>query len=228
MKEQNHIWEADIRKKIVAHEFDYDSIAWDEMEQLLDEGAMPPADINMGPASDSGIGGFSKGIYFSIIFLGAIALWWFNRPQPVISSSIKSMSMEMQSSSIDVEEGSSQQPISSKTDIPEDRLKKIIKTLNEEAPNKMNELSSELANSPSEMIQIEDVNTEVKNERPQERITNEPQQRKQTPSLDLLPLIKYKLQYNTPKTSIKLEVKPSNKIRLRDNNKLYPDVIEKY
>jgi hypothetical protein len=40
MKTQQDKWEADIRQKVEQHEFEYDSMAWAEMDQLLNQTAL--------------------------------------------------------------------------------------------------------------------------------------------------------------------------------------------
>jgi hypothetical protein len=43
MKKQLHEWEADIRQKVNQHDFGYEAGAWADMEQLLDQAGLPPA-----------------------------------------------------------------------------------------------------------------------------------------------------------------------------------------
>ena len=78
MKEHKHIWEADVRQRVVEHEFGYEPKEWEGMSKLLDEVGTLPADLKPGPLSDFELPGFWKAGFFTLLTVGVIAfsyLW---------------------------------------------------------------------------------------------------------------------------------------------------------
>lgn len=224
MKEKNHIWEADIRQKVLEHEFDYNPSAWEEMSLLLDEVVIPAPDAKAGPATDFGIGGSWKVITFSVLLVGLIALWYLSRPvttNPVLSSQPNTKTAEVflsekekdttlsapkliQAAARELVESVSPESISYKkktSDRPSTNTK-ATPSLDREAPEKL---------EPAEAIKDET-----------------PPLRQAVEVLEFLPHAQEIPLLTIPIKPLELEIKIWKKKRGRDKKKLYPDVIENY
>ncbi|MCB0635232.1 MAG: hypothetical protein KDC54_01365 [Lewinella sp.] len=77
MSTPNHSWDADIRRKVEQHVFDYDPQAWTDMEQLLDEAGGGSSASTKGKAGRWGRGGL---ILLAILGLTAVLMYGLRQP----------------------------------------------------------------------------------------------------------------------------------------------------
>lgn len=224
MKEKDHIWEADIRQKALEHEFDFDPSAWEEMSQLLDKVVIPAPDTKAGPATDSNIGGSWKVITFSALLVGLIALWYLNRPVETksdLSSQLDNTTEEVFLSKKKKDTTLSSPKLIQKT------ANDLVQSVSQESNfyNKKSNDRNSINTTPTQPLEP-DANENL--ESAEEVNKENPPIRQSIESLDFLPSAQDIPLLEIPIKPIELDIKILKKKRVRDKNKIYPDVIENY
>lgn len=215
MKNDKHIWESEVRQRVLDHEFGYEQEGWGEMVDLLDGINSSVSDAAPGPSSDIGLSGYWKVGFASLLLMGAIAWWYW----PASSSLETSSPFSIESTAVP-------------TPIKENATKSFGsgKGLEEIPAQKRVEIWEA---QPSVILTNENTEgIEVPVEKVEEDILALPAARKKIPLLPALPNRKALHLFDTPLESIDLDLpalpSPLTPKRKRNRKKLYPDVIPNY
>lgn len=227
MKEQPHNWEADIRKRTLEHEFDYDPQAWNDLSQLLDEVVIPAPTTKGNAVSDFSRGGFGKIILSVLFMIGIVALWYFYQPNPSIdqlsdqttTTEIKTLPSIGKETKIQVNTPTNTDEASVQT------ISKKSTPYQSSVQNRQSKITEPLDNNIPEPT-VPEVLTDL--EKATMLIAEELLERQNFTVVDILPKKQEIPLLKIPVKPIKLEPNILTPKRKRDKTKLYPDVIENY
>ena len=228
MKEQKHIWEADVRQKVLGHEFEYDSNDWGAMSDLLDKaGTLPPPSLP-GPSSDFGISGSWKSGFIAILIVGFIAFLYVTKDQSFIAR--EQAPVETNAFPLESEEKKQERPSADSEEI--ENAKRVSPVLQNETQH-----SSRLTDQKRSVF-IKEKKSEFEYDTTAEAVRKTADTKEVTPTerekifnITLLPNTQVIPLLEIPERSLDLKIQtlpPKLPKRKRDPKKLYPDVIDNY